>query len=336
MAESDLPLVSIVIPSFNAAKHIEATLLSALNQSYPNIEIFVVDDGSADDTLAIAGKYVSERVSLISQKNDGACRARNNGLNRSKGKYIQFLDADDLLSSDKIAEQVRELEMYPDHLAVCTTVHFRDGVDPFTVPIPDEAHFLYNTEDIPEFLARLWGADGLPWMVQTSAWLTPVSLIKEAGEWDETILLDQDGEFFTRVMLAGKGIRLCNGVNYYRKFVYGSNVASKAHKPENLRSKLQALDLKSSYVLKREDNPRLRRAIASQYMQVAVEAYPVFPELFSEAWRKCKAQGQPPVIPVLGGKAIETIKRLLGWKPAKWLSFQLHKHTAFLLRSSCK
>ena len=326
MSENDLPLVSVVIPSYNAARHIETTLLSVINQSYPNIEVFIVDDGSTDDTMVIAGKYVSEKVTLVSQKNGGACRARNNGLQRCKGKFIQFLDADDLLSTDKIGEQVKELEKYHGQMAVCTTVHFRDGSDPLTSPLPDESHFLYNTEDIPEFLTRLWGADGLLWMVQTSAWLSPVSLINKAGPWDESVLLDQDGEFFTRVLLAGEGIRVCNGVNYYRTYAYGSNVASRTFKPQNLQSKLRALDLKTGYVLKRVDNQRLRRAMASQYMQIAVEAYPLFPDIYNMAWKKCLEQEQPPVIPVLGGRAIETIKFFMGWKTAKWVSHHLHKH----------
>jgi glycosyltransferase involved in cell wall biosynthesis len=326
MADQMLPLVSVVIPSYNAAAQIEATLLSVINQTWPNIEIIVVDDGSSDNTVAIAGMVNPEKITVISQPNSGACRARNNGFQRSNGKYIQFLDADDLLSRDKIAEQVKALEEYPEHIAVCTTVHFRNGDDPESVPLPDESHFLYSTSDIPEFLARLWGADGLTWMVQTSAWLTPASMIKKAGLWDESILLDQDGEFFARVMLAGKGIRMCRGVNYYRTYVYGSNIASRAHKPKNLQSKLRALNLKCSYVLKHADNTRIRRAMASQYMQVAVEAYPPFPEIFREAWQKCMEQGQPPVVPPLGGRSIELIKSLLGWKTAKWLSYHLHKH----------
>jgi len=325
MADNALPLVSVVIPAYNSAKHIESTLVSVFNQSYPNIEIFVVDDGSSDDTISIVSKYVPEKVTLVSQKNGGACKARNTGLKLSNGKYIQFLDADDLLSTDKISEQVKEIELYPDHLAVCTTVHFSDGTDPYAEPLPDESHYLFNPSDIPEFLARLWGADGILWMVQTSAWLSPASLIIKSGPWDESILLDQDGEFFTRVMLAGKGIRMCRGVNYYRKFVYGSNVASRAHKPENLKSKLRALDLKSSYVLQRGDNPRLRQAIANQYMQIAGEAYPAFKDICKDALQKCKAQGQPPVIPVFGGKTIETVKFILGWKTARWLSYHLHK-----------
>lgn len=325
MTETDFPLVSVVIPAFNSAKHIESTLHSVFSQSYPNIEIFVVDDGSSDDTVSIVSQFVPQRVTLVSQKNGGACRARNAGLKLSKGKYIQFLDGDDLLSRDKITEQVKELEKFPDHLAVCTTVHFRDGNDPYAEPLPDESHFLYSADDIPEFLARLWGADGILWMVQTSAWLSPASLIHRTGPWDESILMDQDGEFFTRLLMHSKGIRMCSGVNYYRKFVYGSNVASKAHKPDSLKSKLRALDMKSSYVLDKTDNPRLRRAIASQYMQIAGEAYPAFPEIYKEAWQKCRAQGQPPVIPVFGGKAVETIKHLLGWKTARWLSYHLHK-----------
>ena len=92
------PLVSILIPAYNAEHWIADTIESALAQSWQHKEIVVVDDGSRDRTLAIARRYASSRqVKVISQSNSGACAARNNAFANCQGDYIQWLDADDLL-----------------------------------------------------------------------------------------------------------------------------------------------------------------------------------------------------------------------------------------------
>jgi glycosyltransferase involved in cell wall biosynthesis len=109
------PLVSIIIPAYNAEKLVLETVQSVLNQTYSPIEIVVVNDGSKDNTegvlkpLADAGKIV-----YIGQPNQGQSAARKNGYLASKGKYISFLDADDLIAPEKIALQVEYMESNPD------------------------------------------------------------------------------------------------------------------------------------------------------------------------------------------------------------------------------
>jgi Glycosyl transferase family 2 len=92
------PLVSILIPAFNAQAFIADTIRSALAQSWPRKEIVVVDDGSTDGTLSLARKFASPSVQVIHQENQGAAAARNKALSICRGDYIQWLDADDLLS----------------------------------------------------------------------------------------------------------------------------------------------------------------------------------------------------------------------------------------------
>ncbi|MCD6661725.1 MAG: glycosyltransferase family 2 protein, partial [Lentimicrobium sp.] len=106
---NNYPLVSIIIPAYNAERFIRETLDSVVNQTWPDIEVFVVDDGSRDKTVEIARTYESEKLKVFTQKNQGACVARNKGLSMSKGKYLQFLDADDVISLDKIEKQVQVL-----------------------------------------------------------------------------------------------------------------------------------------------------------------------------------------------------------------------------------
>src|ERR1051325_3114803 len=100
------PLVSILVPAFNAQNSIADTLRSALAQTWERKEIIVVNDGSTDDTLSIARQFESPSVRVVTQENQGAAVARNTALSLCQGDYIQWLDADDLLSPQKIAQQI--------------------------------------------------------------------------------------------------------------------------------------------------------------------------------------------------------------------------------------
>jgi glycosyltransferase involved in cell wall biosynthesis len=100
------PLVSILIPAYNAERWLGDTIQSALAQTWSRKEIIVIDDGSRDETLAIARKFSSNTVSVVAQENQGASAARNKAYNLCQGEYIQWLDADDLLAPDKIERQM--------------------------------------------------------------------------------------------------------------------------------------------------------------------------------------------------------------------------------------
>ena len=122
--------VSVLVPAYNAERWIGSALESALNQSWPKIEIIVVDDGSRDGTLSVAKRYENKRVKIIKQENRGAAAARNRALLEAQGDFIQYLDADDLLSPEKVEEQVLLLCNYLGYLSVSTAIYFFDGSDP--------------------------------------------------------------------------------------------------------------------------------------------------------------------------------------------------------------
>lgn len=117
----DTPLVSVIIPIMNRAKIIERALKSVFNQTYKNIEIIVVDDGSVDEIDEKINEIRNKspfQIIYLKQKNTGPGIARSNGLKRSKGKYIQYLDSDDELLPLKIEKQVEVLEKDPDVVMV--------------------------------------------------------------------------------------------------------------------------------------------------------------------------------------------------------------------------
>lgn len=119
------PLVSIIIPAYNAERYIRRSLESALNQTYKNIEIVVVDDGSTDKTASIIRSYQDLRIVYTYQKNQGQGAARNNGIRRSRGEYITFLDVDDYYLSEKVDKQIRFLQEHSEYQMVyCNALHY--------------------------------------------------------------------------------------------------------------------------------------------------------------------------------------------------------------------
>ena len=123
-----LPLVSILIPCYNAGRWLAATLESALAQTWPHIEVIVVDDGSSDDSPTVARAFEGRGVRLILQPNAGASAARNRALRESRGEFLQFLDADDLLSPGKIAAQISLLrQRSAGTVASCAWGRFADN-----------------------------------------------------------------------------------------------------------------------------------------------------------------------------------------------------------------
>lgn len=119
-APTDLPLVSVVIPAHNAERFVAQTLRSVLAQTYRNIEVLVINDGSTDRTEAIVRRFAQQdaRVRLLTQSNAGVAAARNLGIQRARGQLIAPIDADDLWHLDNLAKQVEHLLKLPDSVGV--------------------------------------------------------------------------------------------------------------------------------------------------------------------------------------------------------------------------
>ncbi len=108
------PLVSVIIPTYNRADLIGHTLDSAINQSYRNLEIIVIDDGSVDNTEEVVKAIGDSRIRYIRhQTNCGGSTARNTGIEAARGEYIAFLDSDDIWVPNKIQLQLASIQMHP-------------------------------------------------------------------------------------------------------------------------------------------------------------------------------------------------------------------------------
>ncbi|MDQ7947328.1 MAG: glycosyltransferase family A protein [Pedobacter sp.] len=315
------PLVSIIIPLYNAEKFIADTIQSALSQTWKNIEIIVVDDDSTDGSLAIAKKFEAKGVQVLHQKNSGASAARNKGLSISKGKYIQFLDADDFITENKIEEQLIVLKDLPNHLGLCATVYFFDGEDPFQQK-PIHEWYGIDTDDTADFIIKLYGGpivgQTFGGMIQPNAWLTPRTIIDRAGGWDESLSLDDDGEFFCRIMLAADGIRYTTApVNYYRKFRKGSNLSAKKDR-KAAESMVKVIDLKHRYLLEAipQERPLIDQIMARHYLSAAANLYPSHKDIVNRCLQVAKSLGYTK-IDYEGGTPGKLFSKIFGWKLTK-------------------
>ncbi len=313
----DAPLVSVIIPVYNAEAYIAGSIQNVLNQTYPNIEIIVVNDGSTDQSLTVAKSFESNQVKVFSQTNKGASAARNYGLKEAKGVFIQFLDADDLLSTNKIEEQVKLLINNPQKLAICCSVHFLEGED-FLKKELGHCWFQEESDDPIDFLIKLYGGNAINerygGMIQPNAWLAPMEIIREAGFWNEEITVDDDGEFFCRVLLASKGTRYAyNAVNYYRMHASGTNLSAQRSKKAML-SIFLSTQLKEKSLLAATTNALAKTAIARLYLDIAVSCYPSFYDLSKKAERKVAELGGCSSQYYLHTPIYKILTPLFGWK----------------------
>ena len=205
------PLVSVVVAAFNAEPWLAETLDSVLAQTWKNIEIIVVDDGSQDETLAVAKQYESPQVIVIHQKNQGQCAASNHCLKVAQGDFIQYLDADDLLAPDKIEHQLNLLKRQPaGYITSASWARFYRS--------PEEATFkeqaLWADFSPVDWLLCAWENH---LMMHGAAWLLPRDIVEKAGPWDTRLSLINDFDYFSRVILASQGIVFCKAARtYYR------------------------------------------------------------------------------------------------------------------------
>jgi glycosyltransferase involved in cell wall biosynthesis len=316
--------VSILIPAYNAQHWIAATIESALRQTWPRTEIIVVDDGSTDDTLVVARSFEPRGVKVIRQENRGPGPARNLAFAGSQGDFIQYIDADDLLSADKIEEQVKILQASPPRVVgISEWVYFYDGADPQR-GLAHHGWPVVDTDDPLSWLIELLGPEGSFGMVPLGAWLTPRSVIEDAGPWDSVNSPDADGEYFARVVLASAGLRRSSrGQYYYRKFPKGGSLSST--RSEQLAwYNLRSTDLKAQYLLARTDKPRAKRALANAYMHHAFASYPYFVDITRVALERVAELGGTDYVPPFGTWRGQVLSRIVGWKATKRLNVWYH------------
>lgn len=313
------PKVSILIPLYNNEAFIAETIKTGLNQTHTNFEIIIVDDGSTDKSYRIASSYKSELVKLYKQENKGACAARNHAFEKCSGDYIQYLDADDLLSPNKLEAQLKLFYQFGDNIVTnCKWGRFKDN--PELVKWEDQPINKDYNNPI-DWLQDSWMGNG---MAQTASWLTPRHLIEKAGPWDESLLINQDGEFFSRVLMNAKSLKYVNDCGvYYRTGLLSSITQA------NKQSRAKAESLLSSYcsynrVLEITDKDEIKMALGNNYLNFLYQYHHLYPDLSQKAEILFRELGFTKMWPV-GGSKFKFIAGFIGLKNSLEINTALKK-----------
>ncbi len=248
-------LVSIIIPAYNAQRYIRETIESILASSYRNIEIIVVDDGSTDETLLIA-KSFGLPVFCFSQDNSGGCAIpRNHGISKSSGEFLCFMDADDLVTVDRLSDQVDFLERYSNvALVFCDYRNFSDSgtyQNSHFQTCPGLSEQLKNNRDIvletacPLLAQENFGSAG-------SLMVRKASLLPEF-KFEASLKSSEDYHFYFRLARQSP-VGIINKVGMLRR-LHGDNMTRNVERMmrEGIRCR--------SMLIYTEKNPHVRRLL---------------------------------------------------------------------------
>jgi glycosyltransferase involved in cell wall biosynthesis len=214
------PLISIVIPAFNASATLDRALASVAAQSYPQWEAIVVDDASSDDTGTLALRCGDPRCRVIRRAvRGGPAVARNDAIAAAKGELIAFLDADDEWLPEKLARQVAALAAHPAAgLVACDmrAIH-EDG----------SAGASVFTRQLPSAGPEAWKALLASSFIGTSAALAPRRLIEEIGGFDASLAVGEDQDLFIKLALRGEVVIVPEAlaIYHYRHASYSADYA---------------------------------------------------------------------------------------------------------------
>ncbi|MCL1465901.1 glycosyltransferase family 2 protein [Argonema galeatum] len=184
-----MPVISVIIPAYNAEKTILETIQSLQKQTFTDFEIIVINDGSTDGTVELLNAIEDSRVKVFSYENGGLPVARNRGIDRATGEYITFVDADDLWTPDKLELQLTALRQHPEAGIAYSWTAF----------INENSEFLYAWEPLyyegnvyPKLLIRNFISSGSNIMGRRE-------FIEAAGRFDPTLKSAEDWDYYIRL-----------------------------------------------------------------------------------------------------------------------------------------
>lgn len=338
------PLVSILIPAHNAQRWVGDAIASSLAQTWDRKEVIVVDDGSTDKTAWVARQFEGAGVKVISKANEGAAAARNVAYEYSRGDFLQWLDADDLLSPNKVAAQLARLADTEDDVLLSSAW----------------GHFAYRPQCAVFAPSSLWqDLSPTEWLLrklgenlhmQTATWLTSRRLAEAAGPWDTRLLVDDDGEYFSRVLLCSRGVRFVSDAQVYYRCLPTNRLSFVGTSARKMESLLVSMGLQVEYLQSLERSARVDSACLAYLKNSAAVFDPRRGDLLDELRAIGSGCGglieRPPVrrkyawIEVLFGRyaawrAQLTLPRCK-WRLECFLDRVLNLATGLLGRSSCQ
>ena len=297
--------VSIIIPLHNSKAFIQETLESCINQTYKNIEIIVVENGSTDQSWEFVNTIIDSRLQCYTIETANAAAARNYGYRKSTGNYIMFLDADDVLALDKIELQMQLMQNYKDDVLIsCAWGKFKND----TTKAHFETQKVWNDFAPVDWLVTSFTGGG---MMQTACWLTPRKLIEKAGLWNEKLTLHDDGAFFCRVIMQAHTIVFSKDAKVY----YRQIETSLSHQNKSYSAAVSALEVAVSYkntLLPIDNSLRVKRALHHVFKNFIYQYHLRFPDLIKIAKQEMTSLQSNSNFPV-GGTNFNRLTKLVGF-----------------------
>ena len=266
-----MPLVSIIIPCYNAERWVGEAIESCVNQTYRPLEIIIIDDGSADGSLEVIKQYTAAHSELIQYEtgpNRGGCAARNHGFALSRGDYVLFLDADDFIEPQTIEGQVIVAGGQTDKIVSSPWWSIEWTGQTW------ERHFHRYTQVDDPLIGELRYGDYIP----AQALLWPRAIIEALGGWDETIWANQDGDLRLRARLAGHEILPSQrGGFIYRRHSLNSVSGSSSYRA--IESRIRVYEKVEQVLIESGRLEMYSRDLACTYHSLASSIMPLDEEL---------------------------------------------------------
>ena len=320
------PLVSILMPAYNAGRWIADSIQSALAQTWQRREIIVVDDGSTDRTAEVAKRFAAQGVTVVSTPNRGLSAAVNHAFRVCQGDYIQELDADDLMAPHKIEWQLAAL---------------RESDSKRILLSSPWAPFYYRTSQARFIRNPLWqDLSPVEWLLrkmsqnlhmQNATWLVSRELAEAAGPWDESLQYDQDGEYFARVLRCCAGTRFVSGSGIYYRASGTASISYIGNSEKKKESLLRSMKLHISYLRALEESERVRAACVTYLQNWCGVFFPGRPDLMNELQDLAAQLGGRLGPPRIGWK-YAWIEPLFGWSAAQRAQRSFPQLRASILR----
>ena len=313
----EVPMISICIPAYNCDNYIVNTLDCLCAQTYRNIEIIIVDDGSSDGTFEIAEKYPDPRIKLFSFENGGAAVARNRAYMAASGTYILFFDADDYIGPTFLSEQFQRIADKNGAIVISAWGRFyNDDLQTFLLTEVKDEIITFK-----DWIKTYWyRADP---MTNPGRILIPRHLIEEAGLWNETLTLNDDLEFYTRIFLRAKEIIINkNAIFYYRSGVSGLSSQKSAEAHQSLFHSI-SLSIRACLAHYKSD-PSLYQSYANMLQSFIYLSYPHHRSLIALAEKDMK-ELVPADLEFQASGYTKIFVHLLGWKNTKIIKNSITK-----------
>lgn len=307
-------LVSVIIPSWNPGPALHAAVRSALEQTWRELEVIVFDDGSTDGSLDGLVAIEDPRLRIFRGEHAGSGAAKNRGVEESRGTWLKFLDADDLLAPDAIRQHMLAAERHGPRVPnFGSLLHFMEGSSPEDGRL-QEARVPAGCSAPMDFLFDSLGANGDRHVVSTTQWFLSRELFEDAGGWDNDVLQMQDVEFSVRMLRLADGIEACPGsIACYRRYPTPRSMGHRRN-AATLRNRFLTIGSVLDQLRAQGPDPRIDAVAIWHYRLLLARSWAVARDVARDCLAEIEKRGASPV-PLPGLDRFDRRwETLFGWR----------------------